>query len=49
MKLATASKASGADPAFPTTWIAFCRNPNATNPAQPPATGGNLPLDEIKE
>jgi hypothetical protein len=29
--------------------IALRRNQNATNPAQLPATDGNLPLDEIKE
>jgi hypothetical protein len=29
--------------------IALRRNQNATNPAQLPATGGNLPPDEIKE
>jgi len=29
--------------------IALRRHQNATNPAQLPATGGNLPPDEIKE
>src|ERR1700730_583231 len=42
-------KGPGADPVFSEHPIIVRHNQNATNPAQPPATGGNLPPEEIKE